>query len=228
MPSDAELALRIVIATFLGGAIGLERELADKYAGLRTHISVAIGSCLFAIVSAYSFEFFGEIPREDSSYNVDVTRIASYVAAGIGFIGGGTIVKHGGSVRGLTTAGSLWVAAAVGLAAGFGEIFVASVATAALLVTLVGLRRPARWLERFVVRDEERIVVALTDDADPGAVMNALRAMRGLVVESMHVRDHEGRLLVDADVRTKERGGSVEALLGPLRQRDDVDQVDVG
>lgn len=228
MPSDAELALRILLAALLGGALGLERELADKHAGLRTHISVAIGSCLFGIVSAYSWEYFADFRRADTSYNVDVTRIASYVAAGIGFIGGGTIVKHGGSVRGLTTAGSLWVAAAVGLAAAFGEILVATVATATLLVALVGLRRPVRWLESRVLRDADRVVVVLTDDADPGAVMNALSDLRGTEVDSMRLRVQDGRLVIDAGLRAREKGAHVEVLLGPLRQRDDVEEVDVG
>lgn len=227
MPSDAELAVRLLVAAVLGGAIGLERELADKYAGLRTHISVALGSCLFAIVSAYSFDHFGDIPRDDSSYSVDVTRIASYVAAGIGFIGGGTIVKHGGSVRGLTTAGSLWVAAAVGLASGFGRWFLAAVTTGVLLLALVGLQRPARWLDQRRARDRGRVLVALSDDADPGAVLNGLRDLPGLVVESVRVREHDGRLVVDADVRATERGAAVAPLLGPIDQRADVDHVEV-
>ena len=227
MPSDVQLALRILLALVLAGAIGLERELADKNAGLRTHISVALGSCLFAIVSAYSFEFFGERPREDSSYNVDVTRIASYVAAGIGFIGGGAIVKNGGSVRGLTTAGSLWVTAAIGLAAGFGQVFVATATTVALLVALVGLRGPARWLEQRFVHDHERVAIAVNDTGDPGAVMSALQQVRGVAIESMRVRDRDGQLVVEADVRATEAGVEVEALLGPLLQRDDVDDLEV-
>jgi putative Mg2+ transporter-C (MgtC) family protein len=228
MPSNYDFALRIIVAMVLGGAVGLERELADKQAGLRTHISVALGCCLFAMVSAYSFEFFGSIPRNDSSYSVDVTRIASNVAAGIGFLGGGAILKHGASVRGLTTAGSLWVTAAIGLATGFGDFFMAAVTTAALLVALVGLRRPARMLERRLARDEERIVVVLTDAADPGAVINAVRDLRGLRMDAVRVRDQDGKLVLYADMRTRVRGAAIEALVGPLLQRDDVEDVEVG
>lgn len=227
MPSNVDLTVRIVMAMLLGGFIGLERELADKNAGLRTHISVALGCCLFAMVSAYSFEFFGDMPRNDSSYNVDVTRIASQVAAGIGFLGGGAILKHGASVRGLTTAGSLWVTAAVGLAAGFGQFFVASVTTAALLVALVGLRGPARWLDRRMVRDEVQVVLTLSRDGDPGAVLNALHNLRGLVVESARVRDDGTQVMVEATVRAKARGADVEPILGPIGQRDDVQEVEV-
>jgi putative Mg2+ transporter-C (MgtC) family protein len=137
VPSHADLALRIFIAMVLGGAIGLERELKDKSAGLRTHISVALGCALFGMISAYSWQHFGKIPRNDSSYQVDVTRIASTMVTGIGFLGGGAILKHGASVRGLTTAGSLWVTAAIGLGVGLGEYFISTITTVALLVALV-------------------------------------------------------------------------------------------
>lgn len=228
MPSHADLAVRIIVTMVLGGAIGLERELSDKTAGLRTHISVALGCCLFALVSAYSFDFFGSIPRNDSSYSVDVTRIASSVAAGIGFLGGGAILKHGATIRGLTTAASLWVTAAIGVAVGFGQFFMATVSTVALLVALVGLRRPARWLDRRVARDHEQVRLVLADAADPGAVMNALRQLRGVHVESMRVRDEEGRLVVGADLRATSGGAEVEPLLGPLLQRDDIVELDLG
>jgi putative Mg2+ transporter-C (MgtC) family protein len=227
VPSHAELAVRIVLAMVLGGAIGLERELADKTAGLRTHISVALGCCLFAVVSAYSFDFFGSIPRNDSSYSVDVTRIASSVAAGIGFLGGGAILKHGATIRGLTTAASLWVTAAIGVAVGFGQFFVATLSTVALLVALVGLRRPARWLDRRVARDHQRVRLVLADHADPGAVMSALRDLRGVRVDAVRVRDEAGRLLLEADVDAVHRGAEVEPLLGPLLQRDDIVEFDI-
>ena len=227
MPSHTDFALRIILAMVLGGAIGLERELADKTAGLRTHISVALGCCLFALVSAYSFDYFGSIARNDSSYSVDVTRIASSVAAGIGFLGGGAILKHGATIRGLTTAASLWVTAAIGVAVGFGQFFMATLSTAALLVALVGLRRPARWLDRRVVRDHQRLRLVLADHADPGAVMNALHAMRGVRVESVRVRDEDDRLLIEADVGATHRGAEVEPLLGPLLQRDDIIEFDI-
>ncbi|CAN5838607.1 hypothetical protein BH23ACT12_BH23ACT12_23840 [soil metagenome] len=119
MPSDAELALRIAIAVVLGAIIGLERELTGQTAGLRTHITISMGAALFAIASAYSFTEFIQ-PQADTNYQVDVTRIASNVVTGVGFLGGGAIIKHGASVSGLTTAASIWVTAAVGLTVGLG------------------------------------------------------------------------------------------------------------
>src|SRR5437763_908545 len=98
-PSDGELVLRLLLAVVLGGLVGLERELAGHPAGLRTHISVALGAALFGIVSAYGFAHFNR-PREETIYQVDVTRIASQIVVGVGFLGGGTILKEGANVRG--------------------------------------------------------------------------------------------------------------------------------
>ena len=110
-PSELELSLRLVLALVLGGLIGLERELTDHPAGLRTHIAVALGAALFGIVSAYGFREF-DASRTETNFQVDPTRVASNIVVGIGFLGGGAILKHGATVRGLTTAGSLWVTAA--------------------------------------------------------------------------------------------------------------------
>src|SRR5207249_5892419 len=126
--------------------------LTEKTAGLRTHISVALGACLFGIISAYSFHAFGTVPRNNSSYQVDVSRVASTVVTGIGFLGAGAIVKQGATVRGLTTAGSMWVVAAIGLACGLGGYFVAAVTTVAMLSALVVLRYPERSIQRRIAR----------------------------------------------------------------------------
>src|SRR5215471_11305238 len=109
----AEALLRIVVAAGLGGLVGLERELDEKAAGLRTHMLVAVGAALFTMVGAYGFEDF-------PSRSVDPTRIAAQVVTGIGFLGAGIIFRQGFTIRGLTTAASLWLAAAIGMAAGIG------------------------------------------------------------------------------------------------------------
>lgn len=131
---EEELILRILVAALLGGLIGLEREYRSKEAGFRTHFLVAMGSALFMVVSAYGFS--------DSMNNElqrwDVSRVASQVVSGIGFIGAGTIIFHKSEnvVRGLTTAAGLWVTAAIGLACG-GGMYVLSIASTVLV--LVGL-----------------------------------------------------------------------------------------
>src|SRR5436305_8007639 len=98
--------LRLVVAAGLGGAIGFERELRERQAGLRTHLVVSVGSALFTLVSAYGFHSFDG--------KVDPTRIAAQIVSGIGFLGAGAIIRQGLSVRGLTTAASLWLVAAIG------------------------------------------------------------------------------------------------------------------
>src|SRR5215211_5537208 len=145
MPSDLALLGRLLLAAVLGGAIGAERELNDQAAGLRTHMLLTIGACLFTLVSAYGF---GAGPRDPS-------RLAAQIVTGIGFLGGGAIVRHGLTVKGLTTAASIWATASVGVAIGAGR-YLLGVGGAALVVgTLFGLRRLSNLLQRWGVSREE-------------------------------------------------------------------------
>jgi putative Mg2+ transporter-C (MgtC) family protein len=222
MPTDVEVVLRIVVAVLLGAAIGLERELTGQMAGLRTHITVALGAALFGLVSAYSFsEFIQE--RAATNYQVDVTRIASNVVMGIGFLAGGVIIKHGASVRGLTTAASIWVTAAVGLGVGLGSYFMAVAATVALIMTLALLRAPRRWLRRFAV-GKQTVIIHLSRDADTAAVIDALQHTEGLEVDSLTLRNGNGSgTVVHADVK----GTDLETRLAELAERGDVTDVDM-
>ena len=137
MPIDlvlqADLAVRLLIAAILGAAIGLEREIHEHPAGMRTHLLVALGSAIFTVLSIYGFEGVGQ---GNVSPTVDPTRIAAQVVSGIGFLGAGAILKYGTSIRGLTTAASLWTAAAIGMAAGAGEWVIAAVGTSIVIVSL--------------------------------------------------------------------------------------------
>jgi putative Mg2+ transporter-C (MgtC) family protein len=130
---QADLAVRMLIAAILGAAIGLEREIHEHPAGMRTHLLVALGSAIFTVLSIYGFEGVG---RGNVAPNVDPTRIAAQVVSGIGFLGAGAILKYGTSIRGLTTAASLWTAAAIGMAAGAGEWVIAAVGTLIVIVSL--------------------------------------------------------------------------------------------
>jgi putative Mg2+ transporter-C (MgtC) family protein len=223
MPSDAELVVRLLVALLLGGVIGLERELTGQAAGLRTHMTVALGAALFGVVSAYSFEEFIRL-RFETNYQVDVTRIASNIVTGVGFLGGGIILKHGASVRGLTTAASMWVTAAVGVAVALGSYLEAVVATTALILALTGLRRPRRWLRRHAL-DRETVVLHLDAGADPGEIVDALHGLEGIDIRSLTVRrDEDGGYVIQADVR----GAQIEARLAPLSARGDVVDIDIG
>jgi putative Mg2+ transporter-C (MgtC) family protein len=146
--------LRIGLATLLSGALGLERELKGQAAGLRTHMLVAVGACLFTLVGAYGFADIN-VPSEIA--RADVTRIASQVVVGIGFLGGGAILRQGRSVSGLTTAANLWVSAAIGLAVAAGSYFAATLVTAIVLAVLHGLKPLERWLARQRRRRRERL-----------------------------------------------------------------------
>lgn len=130
MNPEIEAGLRLMLAAVLGGAIGFQREKANKPAGLRTHILICLGSALFTVVSALGF-----------TGNVDPSRIAAGVVTGIGFIGAGVIFRgmRGDKVMGITTAASIWVTAAIGIAAGAGLYIIAS---ATALVTVLVLMIP--------------------------------------------------------------------------------------
>lgn len=130
-----DLLVRLIIAAGAGALVGLERERGDHSAGFRTHTLVAVGACLFTIVGAYGF------PDIERSSNVDPGRIAAQVVTGIGFLGAGAIIREGPVVRGLTTAATLWIAAAVGLTAGSGafrELAAALVIVLSLLLVRSG------------------------------------------------------------------------------------------
>src|SRR5207302_1899453 len=138
----------------LGAAIGLERELREREAGLRTHLLVSLGSALFTIVSAYGFHSF--LASGASVVRADPPRIAAQIVTGIGFLGAGAIIRQGLSVRGLTTAATLWVVAALGLAGGAGYYRGAGIATAFVLVALYPLRIGAYWPIRRLRASDRR------------------------------------------------------------------------
>lgn len=128
------LLLDILLAIILGFAIGFEREITNKWAGLRTHMLVCLGSCIFTILSIHAFPVFAHSPQADPA------RIAAQILTGIGFIGGGTVLRHGYSIYGLTTAATLWITASIGMACGCGFTALAIVCTALAVSTLVLIR----------------------------------------------------------------------------------------
>ena len=128
-----ELIFRLFLATLLGGIVGVEREVTRKPAGLRTHMLVSLGACLFTLVSVFDFL-------------LDPARIASGIVAGIGFIGAGAIIAERGKILGVTTAASLWVTAAIGLSVGVGD-YLLSVLTA-VIVFLVLFSKKILGIER--------------------------------------------------------------------------------
>jgi putative Mg2+ transporter-C (MgtC) family protein len=174
-----ELASRLGLAVALGGIIGVERELREREAGLRTHMLVALGSALFTIVSAYGFHEL--LSAGGPLVTLDPTRIAAQIVTGIGFLGAGAIIRQGFSVRGLTTAATLWMTAAIGMAAGAGFYSAAVLTTAIALFSLWPLRIWAhRALDRF---HERRITLTLTEDSDIAPVIEKMEQL-GVEIES--------------------------------------------
>ena len=130
MPTDFQMIIRLLLTLILAGLIGLEREVHQRDAGLRTHILVALGSCLIMLTSMYVFDIYKD------KVTLDPARIAAGVITGIGFLGAGAIIREPERIRGLTTAASLWVAAGIGLAVGIGFNKIAIYTTVLVLVVL--------------------------------------------------------------------------------------------
>lgn len=170
-----DIVVRLLVGAALGGLVGVEREFAGQDAGFRTHLLLGLGSAVFGVVSVGAFDDF-IAPTVSTNVRVDPTRIASYVAAGVGFIGGGAILKHRGTVRGITTASSLWTAAAVGLASGVGFWIAASAATVIALVALAMLKPLSNWIDKRRHRPAT-LVVVLEPGADGAAVLGEIRAI---------------------------------------------------
>jgi putative Mg2+ transporter-C (MgtC) family protein len=146
-----EIGLKISLSALLAGAIGAEREWTGKWAGLRTHMLMAVGATLLTHLSVQA----GPGGAGTGTGTWDGGRIAAQIVTGVGFIGGGTILQSRGAVHGLTTAAGLWVAAAIGIAIGFSDYVAGIVTTVALLIILTALRP----LERLLVRGHLRTVV---------------------------------------------------------------------
>lgn len=144
---DIALLLRLLLASVLGGIIGLEREIHGRPAGFRTHLLVSLGSCLFCITSLEIYRIYGNFSGS-VPIGVDPGRIAAQVVTGIGFLGAGAIIRDKASIRGLTTAACLWVAAALGLACGIGLFYLAICVTVVALISLLLLKQVERRLRR--------------------------------------------------------------------------------
>jgi len=176
--SDFDLFLRLFLAAVLGGLVGLEREAHGRAAGLRTHILVCVGATLIMLTGvnlAMSFQY---------SSSIDPFRMAAQVVSGIGFLGAGTIIRFRASVKGLTTAASLWAVAAIGLSIGSGFYKGAFFATALVLVSLFALTR----MESKMIKRDWYKTLKLDTKSGP----NQLKAIREVLSDySAEIKDFE-------------------------------------
>lgn len=190
MLSWTEITLRLFMAAFFGGLIGIERERRVWVAGMRTHMMVCVGACLVMIVSAYGFS---EVLGSDYM-RVDPSRVASQVVSGIGFIGAGTILfsRHG-RVRGLTTAAGLWTVAAIGLATGGGMYYAAGITTFIALIILWAIQP----LETYITSRVLKNTLKITAKADFiwSEWVSQLKKKEALQIESVRM-DKEGSKFV--------------------------------
>ena len=140
---NIDFFIRIGAALLFSFCIGLEREITNKYAGLRTHILVALGACIFTLVSIYGFPTYADgdnVLINQATGIRDTARVAAQVVTGIGFIGAGTVLRNGPSILGLTTAATLWLSASIGMACGAGMYDIAFAGTLLTILTLVIIR----------------------------------------------------------------------------------------
>jgi len=203
--------LRLVVAAGLGAAIGIEREVREREAGIRTHLLVSLGSCLFTIVSAYGFHEF--LVSGTSIVRADPTRIAAQIVTGIGFLGAGAIIREGLALRGHTTAASLWVVAAIGMASGAGYYWPAVAGTLLTLFALWPLRAVAWYALERSRPPEKRLTVELREGSSVKALLDRISDVRRVDVE-----DERDRRVVTLELTSPVD----ESLAGALSDEDDV------
>ena len=199
LPADLgeqlDVSLRLVIASVLGAAVGIEREVHAHPAGMRTHLLVSLGAAAFTVLSIFSFQ-----SPSGPALATDPSRIAAQVVSGVGFLVAGTILKFGSSVRGLTTAASLWATAAVGMAAGAGAWVVAVLATVLIILSL----GPLNWVtKRLGLRQEQlfrlRLVVGRLEAL--GEITRMLIARKIEIAGVSSQRAGKDRYEVELDIK---------------------------
>jgi putative Mg2+ transporter-C (MgtC) family protein len=216
--STAEALLRLLVAAGLGGAIGLERELRDHEAGFRTHLLVSLGACVFTLVSAYAWTDWTFSTAEGIVF--DPTRIAAQIVTGVGFLGAGAIIVRGISVRGLTTAATLWAVAAIGMAAGTGYYVVGVGAALLVLVSLGPLKLISTRLVARVRPEEAELAIKLVPDGDATHVLTAIEELGG---EVSQVEFGDERT-IDVTLRASRRSESAR-VAARVNELDEVERV---
>lgn len=218
----SEALLRLAVVAGLAGAIGIERELREQEAGLRTHMLVGVGAALFVLAGnfAWSELTFGN----DVGIVLDPSRVVAYVVTGVGFLGAGAIMKNGGSVRGLTTAASLWVVAAIGVVIASGEYALGVIATAAVLLSLWPLRKLAAVLGLRPERGS-RLVLEL-EPATRAANLIRLVEASGVDVQATSLEDEPGVRRLTLWLAGRE--GALEDLLDRVADETAVRRVSLG
>ncbi len=208
---ESEDLVRLLLSLAVGGAIGLEREIRDKAAGLRTIIFICVGSTLFTLLS---------VKLGGSN---EMARIASNIVVGVGFLGAGTILREAGRIIGLTTAAVVWLVAALGMAIGAGQY---GLALATAVIALIVLRA-FPLVERLFsdVRQESTVEILVPHDRDHVATLEGQMRAEGLQVNRMHQKRSEGTLAVGWRISGK--GSAVRAEIERLMADAEIEEVKV-
>jgi putative Mg2+ transporter-C (MgtC) family protein len=217
--SQGELVLRIAIAAGAGLLLGLERELGGHPAGVRTHLLVAVGASLFTLAGGYGFD-------HAHIASMDPTRIGAQVASGIGFLGAGTIIQSGSSIRGLTTAATLWISGALGVAAAAGAYLPLATSLGVVLLALIGLSAAHPLLRRLSTSIVELSLLYEQGNGTLGPVVRGLAELDGRI-DDITVDDdttQPGLRHVSLRARIRDRS-AIHELIATLQQRPEVRDV---
>lgn len=191
--SEYEILVRLLIAVLLGGLIGLEREQSNHAAGLRTNILVCMGSCLLMLLSIYGFSEF----VNEGNVRMDPARLAAQVITGIGFLGAGVILFTGKTITGLTTAATLWVVSAIGLAVGAGFVYASVFSTVMVLIILWALNKLEK---RFLKGKKEHLLIIRA--AEQSAILETVSKLltsHKIIIRKASVVDHADKELMMPD-----------------------------
>ncbi|TGB00945.1 MgtC/SapB family protein [Halobacillus salinus] len=217
-PNTALYAVRLLSAIALCGLIGFEREIKNQSAGFRTHILVGVGACMMMLLSLYGFE---DVIDKHDHIRFDPARIPSYVISGIGFLGAGTIMVHGVTIRGLTTAASIWTVAGIGLVIGAGMYDIAILSTLVVLLSLMFLNKiekrkmaeNGKQRVKIIVSYEGEIREVLTLLDQPGITLRSSQLKKGQPVHT---------IVFDVEVKGKDK---INKLIQYISERPSVVEV---
>lgn len=188
MEISIDFIVKILFSMLFGAIIGLEREVTNKFAGLRTHMLVSLGACIFTILSIHGF------PVDTNRYNADPARIAAQIVTGIGFIGGGTVLRMGNNIYGITTASTLWLAASVGMACGAGFYVLGGICSFFALFTLVVIRTmEVKFLPKSIKTSLKVKAVIIVKNEDVKKIENLIIKSIPEIYEISHKKDERDK-----------------------------------
>jgi putative Mg2+ transporter-C (MgtC) family protein len=218
------MIVRLLVALLVGGAVGFERQWRRRPAGLRTHVLASLAAATFMLVSTHLVPY-QHYPPSDPYLRADVTRIAANVAVGISFLGAGAILRRNGRIKGLTTAASLWLSTALGLAAGAGMFLLALLSTVAALFTLIVIRI---WERRLPSRPKRVIRLVLGPGGpDRQALMEEIDTLADVIRANFSVDPRRGTTRIEVHAGF-DGHAQLHRLLARLEALPDLRRLSVG